>query len=768
MCARGGASVSGSYGQGDGTGRLLAGRYRVVARLGRGGMGVVWRAVDEVLGREVAVKELRAYTDSAGPELAGLRLRMQREARAAARVRHPGVIVVHDIAQVEGRPLIVMELVDGPSLDDLLRERGTLGPHEAARIGVEVMDALAAAHRVGVLHRDVKPGNILLDRSGRVVLTDFGIATIDDPGDGSATHLTGSGELVGSLDYLAPERAKGADPGPASDIWALGAALYAAVEGASPFRRTSTFSTLTAIVDEPLPEPRHAGRLAPVLRRLMDKRPEARPDAEEACDLLRAAARGPAADTPTTTLRDPARPGTGPGTPLVPPGHGPADGAADGFAQGGVEEVGGRFVPGASRGPEGGLVEGVGEGLVQGAAQQSEGGLAQGGVEEPGGGCVPGASGRPDGGLAQGADEGVAQGLAEGLGREAGEGAVQGRVERLAPGSVQGPAHGLGPESAEGVVGGLVEGTVEGAGRGLAEGSAEVPLAGFGEGAAQEPAMEPGAERGQASAAGFVQEAGTQGAERQGAGPVFARRLDPGAQPAAPDGPMSPVPPRRTRRRARMLVVVAVGVVLAATVLTVTSLHDKGRTTNVDSGPPAPTGIGASEGVRGTGAGRTVGPDPLGQGEGTSAVPADGATRAGTGGSADPTVPAGDASATPPPAQTAGPSPSTTAGSGSGAGTATATPAPACQADGDGTYACQVRSAAKSYTASGDKVGKVHPGTHSFYCQADLGWRETHGKWTNVWWARTDDDNGNTGVYISDVYIEGGENDEPVPGLPVC
>src|SRR5215467_8536790 len=105
------------------------------------------------------------------------------------------------------------------------------------------MDALAAAHRVGVLHRDVKPGNILLDRSGRVVLTDFGIATIDDPGDGSDTHLTGSGELVGSLDYLAPERAKGADPGPASDIWALGAALYAAVEGASPFRRTSTFST---------------------------------------------------------------------------------------------------------------------------------------------------------------------------------------------------------------------------------------------------------------------------------------------------------------------------------------------------------------------------------------------------------------------------------------------------------------------------------------------------------------------------------------------
>ncbi len=266
----------------DGVDRLLAGRYRVVARLGRGGMGVVWRAVDEVLGREVAVKELRTFTDAHGPELADLRLRMQREARAAARVRHPGVIAVHDIAEVDGRPLIVMELIDGPSLDDVLSERGPIDPREAAGIGAKVMEALAAAHAVGVLHRDVKPGNILLDRSGRVVLTDFGIATMDDPGDGSATHLTRSGELIGSLDYLAPERAQGADPGPASDVWALGATLYAAVEGTSPFRRTSTYSTLTAIVSEPLPEPRRAGRLGPVLRQLMQKRAELRPDAGRA------------------------------------------------------------------------------------------------------------------------------------------------------------------------------------------------------------------------------------------------------------------------------------------------------------------------------------------------------------------------------------------------------------------------------------------------------------------------------------------------------
>ncbi|MER7184397.1 protein kinase, partial [Streptomyces hyaluromycini] len=347
-------------------------------------MGVVWRAVDEVLGREVAVKELRAYTDSAGPELADLRLRMQREARAAARVRHRGVVVVHDIAEVDGRPLIVMELVDGPSLDDLLRERGTLGAQEAARVGAEVMDALAAAHRVGVLHRDVKPGNILLDRSGRVVLTDFGIATMADPGDGSATHLTGSGELVGSLDYLAPERAKGAAPGPASDVWALGAALYAAVEGASPFCRTSTFSTLTAIVDEPLPEPRRAGPLAPVLRRLMDKRPDARPDAEKACELLRTVAREPVADTPTTALREPARPQTGTGAPAVSPGPGAAEGTDEGPGEGPAE--------GAVAGPARGLLA---EGAVEGPVQ----GSAEGPAPEPVGQLAP----VPAAGLAQGA-----------------------------------------------------------------------------------------------------------------------------------------------------------------------------------------------------------------------------------------------------------------------------------------------------------------------------------------------------------------------------
>ncbi|MBW8796842.1 MAG: protein kinase [Streptomyces sp.] len=632
--------VSGSYGQADGTGRLLAGRYRVVARLGRGGMGVVWRAVDEVLGREVAVKELRAYTDSAGPELADLRLRMQREARAAARVRHRGVVVVHDIAEVDGRPLIVMELVDGPSLDDLLRERGTLGAQEAARVGAEVMDALAAAHRVGVLHRDVKPGNILLDRSGRVVLTDFGIATMADPGDGSATNLTGSGELVGSLDYLAPERAKGAAPGPASDIWALGAALYAAVEGASPFLRTSTFSTLTAIVEEPLPEPRRAGPLAPVLRRLMDKLPDARPDAEEACGLLRAVAREPVPDTPTTVLgeREPARQEHGSGAAVPAPGGEP--------------------------------VAGAGEGPGERAGDQSD--------------------------------------------PEAGQGTDVGRAGKSAEGAAPDPVGQLAP----------------------------VP------------------------AAGLAERAGTPGPGSL----VPARRLDPVPRPGAPDGPMSPARPDRNRRRARLLVVVAVAVVLTATGLTVALRNDRGQTAKTDAGPAAPAVIGASESARGTGAGHQAGADPVGQGEETAAVPVTGSTFAPGG---EPASPADRASTTPSGAQTSGPSPS--GGSGGGGATApatataTATAVPVCQSAGDGTYTCQVRSGgAKSYTADGVKVGKVGQGLHSFYCQVDLGRRESRGQRTSVWWAETDDDKGNTGVYVSDVYLKGGENDEPLPGLPVC
>ncbi|MGN9756059.1 protein kinase domain-containing protein [Streptomyces sp. SD31] len=297
-------------------------------------MGTVWRAVDETLGRQVAVKELRDFADEhEADRLAGLRLRMQREARAAARIHHPGVVAVHDVTDHDGHPVIVMELIEGASLDDVMRRQGALDPRHAAEIGAKVLDALAAAHRAGVLHRDVKPANILLEHGGRVVLTDFGIAAIDDPGDDAGTNLTRSGELVGSLDYLAPERARGEQPGPPSDVWSLGATLYAAVEGGTPFRRTSTWSTITAIVTEPLPEPRRAGPLTPVLHGLLAKDPASRPDAAQAAQLLSAIATGrplpPASpDASGTAQPDPAvtmrlgrsaPPAQTPGTPEAPP-----------------------------------------------------------------------------------------------------------------------------------------------------------------------------------------------------------------------------------------------------------------------------------------------------------------------------------------------------------------------------------------------------------------------------------------------------------------
>ncbi|MGW0538159.1 serine/threonine protein kinase [Streptomyces sp. NPDC003032] len=302
-------------------GKVLGGRYRVTAMVGRGGMGVVARAVDVLLNREVAVKVLRAYTDASASELADLRTRMQREAQAAARIRHSGVVTVHDVTEEHGMPVIVMELVDGPSLDDVVTERGTLEPHEVAAIGAKLMDALYAAHRVGVLHRDVKPGNVLLEHGGRVVLTDFGIASMEASGDDAMAKLTQSGQIVGSLDYLPPERAQGTEPGPASDIWSLGMTLYAAVEGTSPFRRTSAWSTLAAIVTEPLPEPLRAGPLAPVLQVLMAKDPGSRPTADQARKMLEQVAAGGTVDlAPSAPLRT----ATEVTAPTPPPGFGPA------------------------------------------------------------------------------------------------------------------------------------------------------------------------------------------------------------------------------------------------------------------------------------------------------------------------------------------------------------------------------------------------------------------------------------------------------------
>lgn len=260
---------------------MLAGRYRLGEVLGRGGMGKVWRAHDEVLHRTVAVKELTAGLYVAEADRLVLHARTQKEARAAARITHPGVVTVHDVIEYDNRPWIVMQYVDGPSLADAAKESGEVAPREAARIGLHVLSALRAAHGAGVLHRDVKPGNVLLARDGQVLLTDFGIAAIE--GDSTITR---TGELVGSIDYLAPERVRGGDPGPASDLWSLGATLYTAVEGTSPFRRTSPISTMQAVVTEEPPAPVNAGPLGAVIVALLRKDPADRPTAAETEQML--------------------------------------------------------------------------------------------------------------------------------------------------------------------------------------------------------------------------------------------------------------------------------------------------------------------------------------------------------------------------------------------------------------------------------------------------------------------------------------------------
>jgi hypothetical protein len=549
------------------TPRLLAGRYRVIEELGKGGMGTVCRALDEELGREVAVKELRTFSDATGPDLALLWSRMRREARAAARIRHSGVIAVYDVADHEGSPVIVMELVDGPSLADLLQADGTVDPREAARIGAQVADALAAAHAVGVLHRDVKPGNILLGRGDRVVLTDFGIATVDDPGDGYPSRLTHTGVLVGSLEYMAPERAQGDDPGPPSDIWSLGAALYAAVEGSSPFQRTSTWTTLTAIVTEPLPASQRCGPLLPVLRRLMEKDPQARPDAAEAAQLLAALY-----------------------------------------------------------------------------------------AAEPGSAMA---------------------------------------VREAAP---------VAPVVLE------------------AEPAAE-PVAAI---AAQPPSAEPVT-------------SGSDTVPDQAAGRA-----------------------RGVRRRRTVVAVAAAGGVLAAAGATLAFV--------VGGGGDAPAGHRVAGGLNAA--------DP--QVRSSSAVTA--SASASPSRTPSPSSAAGGANA---PGTTTSPTGRATASDAAPGGpvaatSASATPAPtspaattppaanACTDAGGGTYGCTVVKVANSFDDDRNKVGLVYKGTHTFYCQADLGISRTRAGVTSTWWAKTDDDSGNSGVWITVTVVGGAVDSTPLSGLPTC
>ncbi|WP_353944225.1 serine/threonine-protein kinase [Streptomyces sp. HUAS MG91] len=262
-------------------GRLLAGRYRLGAVLGRGGMGTVWRAKDETLGRTVAVKELRFPSSIDDEEKRRLVTRTLREAKAIARIRNNGAVTVFDVVDEDDRPWIVMELVEGKSLAEAVREDGLLEPKRAAEVGLAILDVLRSAHREGILHRDVKPSNVLIAEDGRVVLTDFGIAQVE--GDPS---ITSTGMLVGAPSYISPERARGHKPGPAADLWSLGGLLYACVEGVPPYDKGSAIATLTAVMTEPVDPPANAGPLAPVIYGLLAKDPAQRLDDAGARALL--------------------------------------------------------------------------------------------------------------------------------------------------------------------------------------------------------------------------------------------------------------------------------------------------------------------------------------------------------------------------------------------------------------------------------------------------------------------------------------------------
>ncbi|MFJ8160634.1 protein kinase [Streptomyces sp. NPDC096136] len=270
-------------------GRLLAGRYRLGAVLGKGGMGTVWRAEDEVLGRTVAVKELRFSSGVDEDEKRRLITRTLREAKAIARIRNEGAVTVYDVVDEDARPWIVMELIEGPSLAEFVRENGPLTPHRAAEVGLAVLDVLRAAHRQGILHRDVKPSNVLIAGSGRVVLTDFGIAQVE--GDPS---ITSTGMLVGAPSYISPERARGYKPGPPADMWSLGGLLYAAVEGVPPYDKGSALATLTAVMTEAVDPPKNAGpALTEVIYGLLVKDPALRLDEDRARTMLTAVINAP-------------------------------------------------------------------------------------------------------------------------------------------------------------------------------------------------------------------------------------------------------------------------------------------------------------------------------------------------------------------------------------------------------------------------------------------------------------------------------------------
>ena len=307
------------------THRIVANRYTLRAPLGRGGMGVVWRAHDAVLGREVAVKEVVFPATMAEEERRPARTRVLREARAAARLNHPGVVTLYDVVQDRGGTFIVMELVEAPTLAALVADQGPLPPGRVAEIGAQVAGALAAAHGAGIVHRDVKPGNVMVGVRGGAKLADFGIASLQgDP------QLTSTGLVIGSPAYMAPEQARGEESGPAADFWALGATMFYAVEGARPFDRGTSIATLAAVVNDPPRVPRRAGPLTELIIALLAKDPTARPSGPKVRAwlnwVLLVASSPPtwelparAPDLPPALEPEPSAPVQRPARPVLPP-----------------------------------------------------------------------------------------------------------------------------------------------------------------------------------------------------------------------------------------------------------------------------------------------------------------------------------------------------------------------------------------------------------------------------------------------------------------
>ncbi|MDT7785456.1 MAG: eukaryotic-like serine/threonine-protein kinase [Pseudonocardiales bacterium] len=293
-------------------GRLVAGRYRLSQRIGSGAMGVVWTAHDERLHRTVAVKQLLLQPGLAEADTDEAKRRAMREGRIAARLQHPHAVAVYDVAEDDSQPWLIMEYLPSKSLSAVLSERGTLPPRDVASIGMQVASALAAAHNAGIVHRDIKPGNVLLGDDGTVKITDFGISRAT----GDVT-VTATGMLAGTPAYLAPEVAKGYDPGSPSDVFSLGSTLYAAIEGTPPFGLSeNTIALLHKVASGKVDPPRNAGPMTALLMRLLRAEPEDRPTMAEARDALAAVANGQAAAAFTPAVVAPTHPPSWRGSPI--------------------------------------------------------------------------------------------------------------------------------------------------------------------------------------------------------------------------------------------------------------------------------------------------------------------------------------------------------------------------------------------------------------------------------------------------------------------